>query len=155
MDGQLVRGFAWGIVATVAMSLVMLATVVTGLSPLPEPIPKALVTTVLGLSGMPLVPIAAAGAHLLYGGVFGGLLAGASDRISALHGVALGLGLWVVALLAVFPVLGWGIAGSSLGPRPAVATLVLHLVYGAVLGLGLTSPGRLLPGTRRGGSPAE
>lgn len=132
-----VQGFTWGVVATIAMSVVMVITVATGLSPLPEPIPKALVTDVVGLEGKPVVMATAAGAHLLYGGLFGGILGTVSDRVSVGHGVALGIGLWAVALVVVFPVLGWGVAGLSLGPRPAVATLALHVVYGTVLGIGL------------------
>ena len=33
------------------------------------------------------------------------------------------------------PFLGWGFFGVAITPRIAVATLILHLVYGATLGL--------------------
>jgi len=32
---------------------------------------------------------------------------------------------------------GWGVFGTAITPKIAVATLVLHLIYGATLGWGL------------------
>lgn len=43
------------------------------------------------------------------------------------------------------PFLGWGLFGTAITPKIAVATLVLHLVYGGVLGWPLD---RDMPSTR-------
>jgi hypothetical protein len=39
--------------------------------------------------------------------------------------------------LMVLPLLGWGVFGSAITPKIAIATLALHLVYGGTLGWGL------------------
>lgn len=129
------RGFGYGVVATVAMSTLMIFGVLSGLSPVPEPIPKAIVTSVLGITApKPLVVGLAVGLHLTYGGVFGVLLAHFTRTVTVLKGVSLGIALWLLMQLGILPVLGWGIFGTTVTPKIAVATLVLHLVYGVVLG---------------------
>ena len=40
---RLAVGFGWGVVATLAMSALMILGVLTGLSPMPAPIPEAIV----------------------------------------------------------------------------------------------------------------
>jgi uncharacterized membrane protein YagU involved in acid resistance len=77
----------------------------------------------------------AAVAHLSYGGVAGANLAALSRPVTVWKGLGWGVLLWLVMQVAVFPLLGWGLFGVAINPRIAVATLVLHLVYGATLGL--------------------
>lgn len=48
MDNRFARGFVWGVVATIAMSVFMLMGVSAGISPMPKPIPLAIVTQVMG-----------------------------------------------------------------------------------------------------------
>ena len=43
--------------------------------------------------------------------------------------------MWVLMGVVFLPVVGWGLFGTSITPQIAVATLVLHLVYGLTLGL--------------------
>ena len=133
-----VRGFAAGVAATVAMSLLMAAGAVAGVSPIPEPIPKAVVTSMLGVSGpTPLVAGLAVGLHLAYGGVFGALLAAGGRPVTLGKAAGLGVALWLAMQVLLLPALGWGVFGTAVTPRVAVATLALHLVYGVGLGLAL------------------
>ena len=136
---RLAVGFGWGVVATIAMSVLMILGVVTGLSPMPSPIPEAIVNKALELFGVglpaPLIMLLAAGAHLSYGGVSGAILAALTRPVTVWKGLGWGVFLWLVMQVAVFPLLGWGLFGAAITPRIAVATLVLHLVYGATLGL--------------------
>jgi hypothetical protein len=136
---RLAVGFGWGVVATIAMSVLMILGVLTGLSPMPSPIPEAIVNKGLGLLGVglpgPLIMLLAAVAHLSYGGVAGAILAALSRPVTVWKGLGWGVLLWLVMQVAVFPLLGWGLFGVAINPRIAVATLVLHLVYGATLGL--------------------
>lgn len=141
IDIETARGFGWGIVATIAMSALMLAATATGLSPLPEPVPKALAATLLGGVGPPLLIVAAVGLHFTIGGV-GGASAAYLER-SRRAGLGVALGLWVLMQLAVFPLVGWGVFGIAVSPKLAVATLVLHLVYGLALGTALQRDARL------------
>lgn len=131
-------GFGWGVVATLAMSALMGLGVATGASPMPKPIPVAIVGTLLGGSAAkPVVIAAALLAHLAYGGFWGGALASLARPVTVGKGMALGIVLWLAMQLVVLPFLGWGLFGVSVTPAIAGATLVLHLVYGATLGWGL------------------
>ncbi len=46
------------------------------------------------------------------------------------------IGPWLLSLLVFFPIMGVGIFGIDVdaGPLPAMGNLIVHLVYGAVLG---------------------
>lgn len=118
------------------MSAVMLIGMRTGLSPMPKPIPAAIVGH-LSAGDLPQPAIMALGglAHLAYGGFWGGALAALVRQVSLKAGLVLGFVLWLVMQIVVLPFLGWGLFGVSVAPAIAVATLVLHLVYGGVLGI--------------------
>ena len=120
------------------MSVLMLLALVSGNSPMPQPVPKAIVAQLFG-SGLPkpLLMALAVGLHLGYGGVFGAILARVARPVTIGKGLALGIGLWVLMQVAFLPILGWGVFGIAITPKIAVATLVLHLVYGGVLGWAL------------------
>ena len=57
------------------------------------------------------------------------LLAGSEWLRGGVYGVAL----WLVMMLVVLPALGEGAFGRRLGGAVAAVTLVLHLIYGAIL----------------------
>ncbi|ASU84083.1 hypothetical protein CDO52_15960 [Nocardiopsis gilva YIM 90087] len=128
-------GIGWGALATVAMSVPMLAATATGISPMPKPVPMALVSHGLGAVPEPGAVALAATAHLAYGAAAGALLAGLFRRVTVLIGVAYATVLWALMGLVWLPYLGWGPFGTAETPKIAIATLVLHVVYGATLGL--------------------
>jgi hypothetical protein len=135
MDNRFGRGFGWGVVATIAMSVLMLIGVATGMSPMPKPIPLAIGARVLGEgTAQPLLMGFAVLAHLAYGGVWGGLFASFTWPVTVWKGMGLGAFLWLLMQILVLPFLGWGLFGSGVNPAIAVATLVLHVVYGATYG---------------------
>ncbi|WP_216635675.1 DUF6789 family protein [Haloferax sp. Q22] len=144
---RLRAGFGYGVVATIAMSILMLLALISGNSPMPQPIPKAVVAHLFG-SGLskPLLMVLAVGLHLGYGGVFGALLARIARPVTIGKGLALGIGLWVLMQVTFLPFLGWGLFGTAITPKIAVATLVLHLVYGGVLGWALDRDGASMSG---------
>ena len=135
----LVRGLLWGLGATVVMTIFMFAGMKTGVSPIPEPIPIALTKLLFGKISQPGLMIIGLLLHFLYGSV-NGVLAAAIFRSGNTfwHGLGWGFLLWIIMQLIVLPVLGWGIFGTAVTFKIAVATLVLHLVYGSVLGWGLS-----------------
>jgi len=132
---RLIKGFGWGVVATIAMSALMIAGVATGISPMPAPIPVAIVSRLLG-EGIyrPLLILLAAVSHLIYGGIWAAVLFAAMQPVTIWKGMGLGMFLWLIMQLLVLPLLGWGAFGMAIDPRIAVATLILHLVYGVTLG---------------------
>jgi len=70
---------------------------------------------------------------LLYALIFEPRLQGPAWR----RGVEFALVPWLVSLLIFMPLLGGGVLGASLGagPLPVVGNLILHALYGAVLGV--------------------
>lgn len=120
------------------MSVLMLLALVSGMSPMPEPVPKAIVAQLFGSSiPKPMLMALAIGFHLGYGGLFGAILARVARPVTIWNGLALGVGLWLLMQVTFLPFLGWGLFGATITPKIAVATLVLHLVYGGVLGWAL------------------
>lgn len=136
MDGhRFWKGFGWGVVATVAMSALMIAGVLSGMAPMPKPIPAAIVGKLTG-GALPQVATMAVAVilHLGYGGFWGGAFATVVRRVTIWKGIGLGVLLWLIMQVIVLPFLGWGLFGTAQTPKIAVATLVLHLVYGATYG---------------------
>ncbi len=128
-------GFGCGALGTVAMSIPMMLATGAGVAPMPRPIPAAIVASLLG-PGLPkpLLMLLAVGSHLLFGGVWGAALTVMSKRVTVRKGVALGVGLWLGMQLIVLPALGWGVFGAAVTPKIALATLILHLIYGVTTG---------------------
>ncbi len=132
---RFVSGLGWGMVATVVMSIPMIVGAAAGFLPMPRPIPAAIVGTIFGQAlPQPVLMMLAAGSHLAYGGVAGGVLATITRSVTVMKGLGWGVLLWAVMGVAWLPFLGWGIFGTGISPRVAVATLVLHLIYGVTLG---------------------
>ncbi len=117
------------------MSILMLLALVSGMSPMPQPIPKVVVAHLVGSGApKPILMALAVGLHLGYGGLFGAILARIARPVTLRKGISLGVGLWVIMQVTFLPFLDWGLFGTAITPQIAVATLVLHLVYGGVLG---------------------
>lgn len=80
--------------------------------------------------------------HFAYRGFWGAVLAGFTRRATFWKGLGLGVFLWLVMQVVVFPFLGWGFFGIAITSRIAVAMLILHLIYGATLGLLMDRKGK-------------
>jgi len=96
--------------------------------------------------------VVAVTAHLLYGGVFGAAFASVVRSVSVPKSVGFAVLLWIGMGVVALPLLGWGLFGTELTPKIAVATLLLHLIYGGTLGWAL---GRDEPEPRKRASTAS
>lgn len=133
------QGVIYGLLGTLVMSLIMLIGMGTGMSPIPEPIPLAIAKGLLGSVPQSLLMAFAIIAHFGYGAFWGVVLFDwIEDRGNLWHGLGWGIFLWLIMEVIVLPALGWGVFGTAITPKIAVATLVLHLIYGGILGWGLT-----------------
>ncbi len=148
------KGFAWGIVATVLMSVFMIVGMKTGVSPMPKLVPVAVVATWAVFLPAWQAMVLGFGAHFLYGGFWAGLTTLMARRVTVWHGLALGIGLWVFMGWIFLPFIGWGNFGSAVDPRIAWATLILHLVYGVTFGA-LADRGAARSGAHGSAHPAE
>ena len=139
--------FGWGVLATVVMSIPMLIATATGVAPMPEPIPKALVGLVFGDAlPLPAHMALAAVSHLTYGGIWALILAAVTRPVTIWKGLGLGIFLWLLMQVIVLPLIGWGAFGTAVTPAIAVGTLVLHLIYGVVVGWTIGRYKPVLPG---------
>lgn len=127
-----VRGIIAGLIATVVLSVLMVAKGMMGVMPDFNVI--AMLASQMGGSmaiGWTVHFIIGA---VLYGLVFanlGSMIPGGSDVVK---GIVLGVIGWLVMMVALMPMVGAGLFALNMGMMAAVATLVLHAIFGIVLG---------------------
>jgi uncharacterized membrane protein YagU involved in acid resistance len=129
-----IAGFAAGIIATVVLSALMMLKGMMGMMPDLD---------VIGMLSSVMGAAAAIGwiAHFVIGAIFGLIFAGvfgAVDKTGAvLRGIGLGIAGWLVMMIVLMPMVGGGVFGLSMpsGMMVPVATLLLHVIFGAVLGV--------------------
>ncbi|MCW9706256.1 DUF6789 family protein [Fodinibius salsisoli] len=132
------KGLWYGLLGTLFMSIIMLIGMGSGISPIPEPIPAAIAKGLLGNVPQPVIMGFAIITHFGYGAFWGAVLFNwMKTQGNMWYGIGWGVMLWLIMELVVLPLLGWGAFGSAITSKIAVATLVLHLIYGGTLGWGL------------------
>jgi uncharacterized membrane protein YagU involved in acid resistance len=132
-----VRSMIAGFAATVVLSLLMIMKGATGL------MPQLDVITMLSGMAQSMVGMGGAGSgwliHFLIGTVLWGFLfALLYDRLPGSQAIAKGMSFgvlaWVLMMILAMPMAGAGLFGVKLGMMAPVMTLILHLIWGAVLG---------------------
>jgi Family of unknown function (DUF6789) len=126
------RGIVAGLVATAVLSVIMILKGMMGL------MPQLNVIAMLG-SMMDTSSAIAWAIHFMIGAIAWGagfailfnLLPGKS---STGKGISLGIAAWLMMMVLVMPMAGAGMFGMNMGMMAPVMTLVLHLIFGAVLG---------------------
>ncbi len=126
------KGVVAGLVATIVLSAIMYVKEMMGL--MPE-------LNVIGMLAGMMKSGAMMGwvAHFTIGPVIWGVLyvllyrsiPGGSHLVK---GIVFGIGAWVIMMVAVMPMAGAGMFGMKLGMMAPVMTLMLHAIFGAVLG---------------------
>jgi hypothetical protein len=99
-----------------------------------RPWPLLWASRLLGREGGAGVSLLAVAAHLAYGTLMAMVFAYVSRPMTLAKGIAYGLFLWWIMQITFVPWLGWFTFGLRRGPGFALYTLVLHVIYGAVLG---------------------
>jgi len=127
------KGMVAGFAATIVLSALMLMKQQMGLMPQLNPI--EMLTNMAGAS----TPFVGWVIHFLIGTVlWGTLFAWLDPNLPGgshwLKGVVFSIGAWVLMMILPFPMSGAGFFGAQLGMMAPVMTLVLHLIYGAVMG---------------------
>ncbi|WP_454633966.1 DUF6789 family protein [Bradyrhizobium cenepequi] len=148
--GNLIKGMVAGFVATVVLSALMLMKTMMGV--MPELNPIKMIADMLG--GPPAVGWVM---HFMIGTVLWGTLFAWLDPTLPgeshwLKGIAFAAGAWLIMMIAMMPMAGAGFFGSHLGMTAPIMTLMLHIVFGFVLGsvyaLERPDPTRELQGMR-------
>jgi len=139
------KSAAVGAVGSLVMFAAMMVGInVTGIAPFNVP-PSAAFLEQLGLNVGPLALLV----HFGYGAFWSMVLVAWAGRDTSVgKGLTLAGGLWLFMMVVYSPIIGWGFFGfgdaSSLaadaplylepGPKYAVMTLLLHVVFGLIIG---------------------
>ena len=130
--GNIGKGILGGLVGTAVMSALMLMKSAMGLMPELDVIQM--------LSGMMGVSAGIAWViHFMIGAIWGVLFA-LSYRVipggsSVVKGMLFGVGAWLMMMIMVMPMAGAGFFGMKMGMMAPVMTLMLHIIFGAVMGM--------------------
>lgn len=131
---DLAKAAAIGILNAILLSAVMVPAFRAGLAPMPQQPSLAFAETLLHRR-LPL-PIGLL-FHVAYVTFWSiAFVVFARERLTWRNALFLALGLWLVALLVFFPIIGWGVLGLALGPKVLVASLIPHLLFALFLWLG-------------------
>lgn len=140
-----VKAASVGIGGSLVMFILMIIGIkVTGVAPFKIP-PSAAFLEKLDMHAGPLPLIVHFGYGAFWSMVFYALF---RENMRLYWGIVLALGLWLFMMVVYSPVIGWGFFGfggadyakdATLylepGPKYLIATLVLHLIYGSILGV--------------------
>jgi len=132
------KGFAAGLAATIVLSALMLAKASAGMLPQFNAI-EMQAQLLNQQAGLPLNPVTGWIAHfvlgaIVWGGLFGAFNALIPGKTEFGKGIAFGIFAWLIMMIVFMPLAGAGFFAVDMTPMVAVATLVLHLIFGGVLG---------------------
>lgn len=138
MKNRIYKGIFAGFIATVVLSAFMVLKATMGMLPQMNAI-KMLSTMAHGFMGTPLIPVVGWLLHFIIGSILWGILfailfARIPGQTPAIKGLIFGTAAWLLMMIMVMPIAGAGLFGIHLGMGAPIATLVLHWVFGAVLG---------------------
>ena len=129
---RIANGMIAGVVATVVMTALMLAKKMMGIMPELDPI--RMLSEMMGGS-------AAVGwmGHFAIGTIAWGigfaLINGViPGRSQITKGIIFGIAAWLMMMVAVMPMAGAGFFGLNIGIMAPIMTLMLHVIFGVVLG---------------------
>ncbi|EFI52756.1 DUF6789 family protein [Afipia sp. 1NLS2] len=130
--GNWMKGLGAGFVATVVLSALMVMKAMMGV--MPELNPIKMIADMLGAP-----PAVGWAMHFMIGTVlWGTLVAWLNPHLPGeshwLKGIVFAVGAWFVMMAAMMPMAGAGLFGSHLGMMAPIMTLMLHVVFGFVLG---------------------
>ena len=133
-----IRSMMAGFAATVVLSLLMLMKGAMGL--MPELNPIAMLTDMAHAKmGMPASPMVGWVAHFMIGTLLWGILfkllySKLPGGTALVKGMSFSVLAWLMMMILPMPMAGAGLFGMKLGVMVPMMTLMMHLIWGAVLG---------------------
>jgi hypothetical protein len=137
------KGMLAGFVATLVLTVLML---LNGAFDLIPQINIILLLTTLGTLSVPSAWMD----HFIVGVVVWGLLFAVYDGAASwpaywLKGITFGVFAWLIMMVAFMPLAGAGFFGAKIGITAPVGLLIVHLIYGVILGATYGLLGVLVP----------
>jgi hypothetical protein len=129
-----IAGIVAGLIATAVLSALMLLKGMMGVMPDLDVI--AMIAGMMGAGAM-MGWIAHFMIGAIYGLVFAQIAGHGTTGAAVMRGVGLGVVGWLVMMIVLMPMAGGGMFGLAMpsGMMAPVATLMLHVIFGAVLGV--------------------
>ena len=128
---KLINGAIAGVIATIVLSLMMLIKGKMGVMPELD-----IISMLAGMMGGAL--LLGWVMHFMIGVGYGVVFHLTYDKLPTnsliIKGVILGVVGWLVMMLMLMPMVGAGLFGMKMGVMAPIMTLVLHAIFGAVLG---------------------
>ncbi len=132
------NGMLASLVGTIVLSAIMVMKQMAGMVPQMNPIAD-LVGIAHSLLGVPVVPLVGWVLHFAIGvfvwGILFAVLHPTIPGSNLIKGLIFGIGAWLLMMSIFLPMAGQGFFGTNVGIIIPVMALLLHLVYGAVLGI--------------------
>ncbi len=132
------NGMLASLVGTIVLSAIMVMKQMAGMVPQMNPIAD-LVGIAHSLLGVPAVPLVGWVLHFAIGvfvwGILFAVLHPTIPGSNLIKGLIFGIGAWLLMMSIFLPMAGQGFFGTNVGIIIPVMALLLHLVYGAVLGI--------------------
>ncbi len=130
-------GLISGFIATLVLSAIMVLKAKMGLMPD--------LNAIKMLAGMMHAPLAMGwAAHFMIGVVVWGILFSILvDKLpggTLMSAIVFSIGAWFAMMIGPMPMAGAGLFGLHIGIMAPIATLILHLIWGTVLGLSYKRP---------------
>lgn len=126
-------GLIAGFVATVVLSAMMIAKTMMGVMPELDVI--AMLSMMMGTSAiMGWIAHFVIGT-IVWGGGFSLLYRVIPGGSAVVKGIVFGIAAWLIMMVMVMPMAGAGLFGMNMGLMAPMMTLVLHIIFGAVLGI--------------------
>jgi hypothetical protein len=125
-------GLLAGFVATVVLSALMVVKGMMGV--MPELDVAAMIGMMMGVSVAVGWVVHFMIGTIVWGGGFALLYELIPGGSAVVKGIVFGVAAWLGMMIIVMPMAGAGLFGMNLGIMAPVMTLVLHVVFGAVLG---------------------
>lgn len=135
--GTYARSMVAGFAATVVLSLLMMMKSKMGI------MPELDVISMLGKMSQDMMGVGGAAIgwllHFMIGTVAWGVLFALLYRIlpgagAVMKGISFGILAWLMMMIGPMPMSGAGLFGMNLGLTAPIMTLMLHIIFGAVLG---------------------
>ncbi len=129
---KITAGLGAGFIATVVLSAMMIAKGMMGVMPQLDVI--AMLSAMMGTSAVMGWLVHFMIGTLAWGGGFAVLYGLISVGTALIKGIVFGVAAWLGMMVMVMPMVGAGLFGMNFGIMAPIMTLVLHIIFGAVLG---------------------
>ena len=135
---NIIKGIIAGFVATIVLTLFMILKKTMGVMPELDPVQMI---ADMAAQKMGIEPNIIIGWVMHFGigsvawgvgfAILNDVLPGSNQIVK---GIVMGLGAWMLMMVATMPMAGAGLFGMSMGVMAPVLTLILHIIFGVALG---------------------